>query len=487
MLFNSWQFAVFFVIVFFAYFALPHRFRWILLLIASYYFYMSWNPELVVLISGVTLETYVAARLIANPARSNRARKWILAVGVTVPLLVLFFFKYFNFFSEAVTQALALVSIPVHSRALDVILPVGISFYTFQSLAYVIDVYRGDIEVQKHLGIYALFISFFPQLVAGPIERSKNLMPQFFEVHRFDYQNASDGIRMMAVGFFKKIVVADCLSKYVDFVYNDLPNHGGFSLILATVLFAFQIYCDFSGYSDIAIGAARMLGFRLMKNFDSPYLSRSIKEFWRRWHISLSTWFSDYVYIPLGGNRVKLPRYYFNLFITFLISGLWHGANWTFVIWGALHGIYRIIGAFSETARKRRGLPPAPETTGIRAVWDIAVTFTLVTIGWVFFRANSIQDALYVFQHCFDGIGSIFSYLRNGFVGASFDKGALVQSAVLIGTLALLDITMKKRDMLRWLDVQKPVLRWGLYVVFVCMIVMLSEKGIAARFIYFQF
>ena len=487
MLFNSWQFAVFFVIVFFAYFALPHRFRWILLLIASYYFYMSWNPELVVLISGVTLETYFAARLLSNPARSNRTRKWILAVGVTVPLLVLFFFKYFNFFSEAVTQALALVSIPVHSRALDIILPVGISFYTFQSLAYVIDVYRGDIEVQRHLGIYALFISFFPQLVAGPIERSKNLMPQFFEEHRFDYQNASDGIRMMAVGFFKKIVVADCLSKYVNFVYNDLPSHTGFSLILATVLFAFQIYCDFSGYSDIAIGAARMLGFRLMKNFDSPYLSRSIKEFWRRWHISLSTWFSDYVYIPLGGNRVKLPRYYFNLFVTFLISGLWHGANWTFIIWGALHGVYRVVGAFSETARKRRGLPPAPETTGLRAVLDIAVTFTLVTIGWVFFRANSIQDALYVFQHCFDGIGSFVSYLRDGFVGAAFDKGALVQSAVLIGTLALLDITMKKRDMLRWLDVQKPILRWSLYVVFVCMIVMLSEKGIAARFIYFQF
>ena len=487
MLFNSWQFAVFFVIVFFAYFALPHRFRWILLLIASYYFYMSWNPELVVLISGVTLETYFAARLLSNPARSNRTRKWILAVGVTVPLLVLFFFKYFNFFSEAVTQALALVSIPVHSRALDIILPVGISFYTFQSLAYVIDVYRGDIEVQRHLGIYALFISFFPQLVAGPIERSKNLMPQFFEEHRFDYQNASDGIRMMAVGFFKKIVVADCLSKYVNFVYNDLPSHTGFSLILATVLFAFQIYCDFSGYSDIAIGAARMLGFRLMKNFDSPYLSRSIKEFWRRWHISLSTWFSDYVYIPLGGNRVKLPRYYFNLFVTFLISGLWHGANWTFIIWGALHGVYRVVGAFSESARKRRGLAPAPETTGLRAVLDIAVTFTLVTIGWVFFRANSIQDALYVFQHCFDGIGSFVSYLRDGFVGAAFDKGALVQSAVLIGTLALLDITMKKRDMLRWLDVQKPILRWSLYVVFVCMIVMLSEKGIAARFIYFQF
>lgn len=487
MLFNSWQFAVFFTVVFFTYFALPHKFRWILLLIASYYFYMSWNPELVVLIAGVTLDTYLAGRLLARPGRSARQRKWILAVGVTTPLLVLFFFKYFNFFAGAAEAALALVSIPIHSRALDIILPVGISFYTFQSLAYVIDVYRGDIEAQKHLGIYALFISFFPQLVAGPIERSRNLMPQFFEEHRFDYQNASDGIRIMAVGFFKKLVVADVLSKYVDFVYNSLPDQKGFSLILATVLFAFQIYCDFSGYSDIAIGAARMLGFRLMKNFDSPYLSHSIKEFWHRWHISLSTWFGDYVYIPLGGNRVKLPRYYFNLFITFLISGLWHGANWTFLVWGALHGVYRIAGAFRETAQKRRGLLPAPATTGLRGAMDIAFTFFLVTVGWVFFRANTVQDAFYVFRHCFDGIGSIFQYLRNGFVFTSMDSGAFLQALVSLCALALIDISSKKTDMLRWLDARRPVFRWGIYTAFICLIAILSEKGIAARFIYFQF
>lgn len=488
MLFNSWQFAVFFIIVFFTYFALPHRFRWILLLIASYYFYMSWNPELVVLISGVTLETYLCARFLAAPGRSQRARKWILAVGVAIPLLLLFFFKYFNFFAGAVSEALALVSIPVRSPALDIILPVGISFYTFQSLAYVIDVYRGEIEAQRHLGIYALFISFFPQLVAGPIERSKNLMPQFFEVHRFDEQNAADGIRMMAVGFFKKLVVADFLAYHVNFVYNDLQNHSGLSLIVATVLFAFQIYCDFSGYSDIAIGAARMLGFRLMKNFDSPYLSHSIKEFWRRWHISLSTWFSDYVYIPLGGNRVKLPRYYLNLFITFLVSGLWHGANWTFLVWGALHGIYRIAGALRETARKRRGLAPVTEAKGLVGALEIAFTCLLVTVGWVFFRANTLQDAFYVFRHCFDGIGgSLYQYLRNGYVGAAFDKGILIQMIVSLGALFLIDSSMKKRDMLRWLDEQKPLFRWGIYVSFVLLIVLFSEKGIAARFIYFQF
>lgn len=487
MLFNSWQFAVFFTIVFFAYYALPHRFRWMLLLAASYYFYMSWNPELVILISGVTLDTYLAGRLLSGPARSLRQRKWILAVGVAIPLLILFFFKYFNFFAGAVEEALALVSIPVRSPALDVILPVGISFYTFQSLAYVIDVYRGEIDAQKHLGVYALFISFFPQLVAGPIERSKNLMPQFFEEHRFSEQNAADGIRMMAVGFFKKLVVADVLSKYVDFVYNGLPDQMGFSLILATVLFAFQIYCDFSGYSDIAIGAAQMLGFRLMRNFDSPYLSRSIREFWRRWHISLSTWFSDYVYIPLGGNRVKLPRYYFNLFVTFLVSGLWHGANWTFLVWGALHGVYRITGAVRETIRKRRGLAPVPETKGLRGALDVAVTFALVTIGWVFFRANTVQDAFYVFQHCFDGIGSVITYLRNGFVLASMDSGAFLQAAISLFALILIDVSSKKTDMLRWLDAQKPVFRWGVYTAFLCLIAILSEKGIAARFIYFQF
>lgn len=488
MLFNSWQFAVFFVIVFFAYYALPHRFRWILLLAASYYFYMSWNPELVALISGVTLETYFCGRLLENPVRSTRARKWILAVGVSIPLILLFFFKYFNFFTGALAQALALISLPVQSPALNVVLPVGISFYTFQSLAYVIDVYRGDVPAQRHLGIYALFISFFPQLVAGPIERSKNLMPQFLEEHRFSERDASDGIRMMALGFFKKLVVADYLSTYVNYVYNNLPDRSGLSLIVATVLFAFQIYCDFSGYSDIAIGAARVLGFRLMTNFSSPYLSHSIKEFWRRWHISLSTWFSDYVYIPLGGNRVKFPRYCLNLFLTFLFSGLWHGANWTFVIWGALHGVYRIAGAFRERWRTRRGLSPAPESKGFLGALEVGFTFLLVTIGWVFFRANTLQDAFYVFRHCFDGIGgSFYQYIRNGYVGSSFDKGIFIQILVSLGALFLIDASMKKRDMLRWLDEQKPVFRWGIYLVFLCFIVLFSEKGIAARFIYFQF
>jgi D-alanyl-lipoteichoic acid acyltransferase DltB (MBOAT superfamily) len=312
-------------------------------------------------------------------------------------------------------------------------------------------------------------------------------MPQFFEVHTFNERDASDGIRIMAVGFFKKLVVADTLSYYVNYVYNDLSAQHGLSLIVATVLFAFQIYCDFSGYSDIAVGAARILGFRLMKNFDSPYLAHSIRDFWRRWHISLSTWFSDYVYIPLGGNRVKLPRYYFNLFITFLVSGLWHGANWTFIIWGALHGFYRIVGALRETARKRRGLDPAPERTGLRGSLDIAITFFLVTVGWVFFRAASLSDAMYVFQHCLDGIGSISEYLRDGFVTAAINKGTLVEILVSLCALILIDFTLKKTNMLRWLDKQPAVLRWGIYVTFVCLIAILSEKGIAARFIYFQF
>ena len=384
-------------------------------------------------------------------------------------------------------ELLALVSIPVRSPALDIILPVGISFYTFQSLAYVIDVYRGEIEAQKHLGIYALFISFFPQLVAGPIERSKNLLPQFLEVHTFNERDASDGIRIMAVGFFKKLVVADTLSYYVNYVYNDLSIQHGLSLIVATVLFAFQIYCDFSGYSDIAVGAARILGFRLMKNFDSPYLSHSIKEYWRRWHISLSTWFSDYVYIPLGGNRVKLPRYYFNLFFTFLVSGLWHGANWTFIVWGALHGFYRIIGALRETARKRRGLEPAPERSGLRGALDIAITFFLVTVGWVFFRAASLSDAVYVFQHCLDGIGSIGTYLHDGLILSAMDFARLGQVLCILAVLAVIDITQKRGHILQWLDARKPVVRWSLYVVFTCMIIMLADKGIAAKFIYFQF
>lgn len=330
MLYNSVAFAVFLPIVFLIYWAIPHKFRWVLLLVASYYFYMSWDPKYVFLILMTTAISYFAA--IGLEKAGSRKKKWIMTIAAVVCLGVLFFFKYFNFFSQSVIGFLNLFSLKLSPLTLKVILPVGISFYTFQTLSYVIDVYRGNVKAEHHFGYYAAFISFFPQLVAGPIERVNSLLPQIKAEHKFDYEKASYGIKMMIWGYFKKLVIADTLSQYVSVVYDNPRQYQGFSLVIATLFFAFQIYCDFSGYSDIAIGTAKLLGIDLTTNFKSPYFSQSVKEFWSRWHISLSTWFRDYVYIPLGGNRVGKIRHSLNLIITFLVSGLWHGANWTYVV-----------------------------------------------------------------------------------------------------------------------------------------------------------
>lgn len=325
MLFNSIAFAVFLPIVFILYWVFPFKYRWILLLIASYYFYMSWNAKYLLLIVFITAISYAGALLI------ERAKKWkikkLLLGGVAFSSLgLLFVFKYWNFALTSLETVCHFASIPLHPITLNLVLPVGISFYTFQTLSYVVDVYRGDVEAESHFGQYAAFISFFPQLVAGPIERTKNLLPQIKKEHFFDYETATYGLKLLAWGFFKKLVIADNLAIYTDQVFKDVYSFRGFSLLVASVFFSFQIYCDFSGYSDIAIGTADLFGIKLMKNFKSPYFSVSIKEFWKRWHISLSSWFQDYVYIPLGGSRVGKLRSYLNLMITFLISGLWHGA-----------------------------------------------------------------------------------------------------------------------------------------------------------------
>lgn len=336
MLFNSWQFGIFLPIVFGLYWALPQKHRWALLFLASYWFYMSWNVKYVVLILFTTIISYFAAILLERFRSRNAIKKLILFLTLLACLGVLFVFKYFNFFSESLAFMAGKIGLQLHPMTLKLLLPVGISFYTFQTLSYVIDVYRGSVRAEKHFGIYATFISFFPQLVAGPIERTSNLLPQIKGEHVFDYDQAMYGARLMLWGFFKKLVIADNLALFADKVFNDVYSYTGFSLLLATFFFTIQIYCDFSGYSDIARGAAKLFGIELMENFKSPYFASSIHEFWSRWHISLSTWFRDYVYIPLGGNRVSKIRHNINLLITFLVSGLWHGANWTFVIWGAV-------------------------------------------------------------------------------------------------------------------------------------------------------
>lgn len=335
MLFNSLQYAVFLPIVFCVYWFIPNRFRWLVLLISSYYFYMSWNPKYVILILGTSLLSYLAGLFIER-SREKKQKKFFLILYISLCLGLLFTFKYLDFAVGTICSLIKLFAVELHLSTLNLLLPVGISFYTFQTISYVVDVYREDISAEHHFGYYATFVSFFPQLVAGPIERTSNLLPQIKSNKVFSYENGREGLILILIGLFKKVLLADTLAKYVDKVYSNLEKYTGFSLMLVIVFFSIQIYGDFSGYSDIAIGSAKLMGINLMTNFGSPYFSQNIKEFWNRWHISLSNWLKDYIYIPLGGNRKSCMRTNINLLITFLISGLWHGASWNFVIWGGL-------------------------------------------------------------------------------------------------------------------------------------------------------
>ena len=479
MLFNSLHFAVFFPIVFLLYWKLPHRFRWPFLLAASYYFYMCWSIRYVVLILFTTLVSYAAARLIERD-KNTLHRKWILCGTLIACLGVLFIFKYLNFFYETADAILRVFSIQMSPMTLKLMLPVGISFYTFQTLSYVIDVYRGDVAAEKNFGIYATFVSFFPQLVAGPIERTSNLLPQIKAEHTFDYDKASYGMKLMAWGFFKKLVIADNLSVYVDTVFNDVWNNAGFSFVLAAFFFTIQIYCDFSGYSDIARGTARMMGIELMENFKSPYFSSSVKEFWSRWHISLSTWFRDYVYIPLGGNRTATKaRAYGNLLITFLVSGLWHGANWTFVLWGGMHGVAQIVEKalrLDKTDRLR---------TGMRVCRTFLV-FIFAGVAWVLFRANSLHEATYIYTHLFSGIASPVSYLKTGFQTIRMDWRALGKVFLIyFPILFAYDIASLRTDPIKVISALRW--RWVIYVAFTCLIALFAPYTRNAAFIYFQF
>jgi alginate O-acetyltransferase complex protein AlgI len=401
LLFNSLAFLVFFPIVVVLHFALPQRYRWLLLLVASYVFYAWWRVEYALLILLSTVVDYLVGRRLGSEDRPN-ARKALLAVSLTLNLGMLFVFKYYGFFADAARDVSTALGMSYAAPALNLVLPVGISFYTFQTLSYTIDVYRRKCHVEPHFGRFALFVAFFPQLVAGPIERASNLLHQFRRPTSFQYERVRGGLQQMIRGMFKKVVIADRLGVYVDAVYADPAQFEGLPLIVATYFFAFQIYADFSGYSDMAIGAARILGYDLMENFRRPYLAKSVSDFWRRWHISLSTWFRDYVYIPIGGNRGGMGRWFFNLYVTFVVSGLWHGANWTFLVWGALHGSY-LVGGIVLT--KLTGELPS------HGVWDRFRTFHLALFAWVFFRAESISDAMAVFTRSILGLQEQLSWV----------------------------------------------------------------------------
>lgn len=484
MLFNSNAFYVFLPVVFTIYWMIPAKYRWGVLFISSYYFYMSWNVKYVVLILTTTLVSFGTALLIER-TESRRKKKLCMAAALLICFGILFFFKYFNFLSKSVTDLLQKIAIPVHETTLNLMLPVGISFYTFQTLSYVIDVYKGETKACHHLGKYATFIAFFPQLVAGPIERTRNLLPQIESEHTFHTKKGIHGAKMIAWGFFKKIAIADTVAIYVDTVYNAAESFTGFPLLFATVLFTFQIYCDFSGYSDIAVGTAELLDINLMTNFKSPYFSASIREFWSRWHISLSTWFRDYVYIPLGGNRRGAWRTRWNLLVTFLVSGLWHGANWTYVLWGGIHGLGQIL-----EREWNRVFPPKKE----KKSWlRIGLTFLFVCLTWIFFRANTIADAGYVLTHLLDGVTNPITYLSDGY--HAFQMAGMVQSSglknlivVLLCILVLLihDYFDQTKSVWERIGALKKPFRYGIYFLLLFVILYSRQLG-EYEFVYFQF
>jgi D-alanyl-lipoteichoic acid acyltransferase DltB (MBOAT superfamily) len=484
MQFNSAEFLIFFPTVLLIYFALPHRWRWVLLLGASYTFYMAWQAEYALLLLFSTVLDYSLALWI-EATEQIYGRKLLLAVSLSANLGLLFVFKYLNFFSGATQQLFELFNIPYQIPAYHLLLPVGISFYTFQTMSYTIDVYRRVQKAERHLGIFGLYVSFFPQLVAGPIERSTNLLPQFMARHAFDYARVTSGLRRMAWGFFKKVVIADKAAVIVDAIYNSPTEQSGLTLLLATYLFAFQIYCDFSGYSDIAIGAARVLGFDLMENFRQPYLAQSLADFWRRWHISLSTWFRDYLYIPLGGSRVSLQRHCVNVVIVFVVSGLWHGANWTFIIWGALHGSYLVLELLlQKPLRWFVSRLQLDRTPWLLTAMRTAIVFHLVLFAWIFFRARSVDDALYI-------IGQIADLFWGQWTAALLQQRlpmgnltALVL-AFSIGLMALIEY-LRRTEQLQL--PRRPLwLRWTAYYALVVLIVLFGELTARGQFIYFQF
>lgn len=470
MLFNSLAFFLFLCIVFVLYWFIVYKnlkFQNILLVIASYVFYGWWDWRFLSLIALSTLTDYFVGFRIYQSKDKSMQKRW-LWVSVLFNLGLLGFFKYYNFFIESWVDLLASVGYEFQNTwTLKVILPVGISFYTFQTLSYSIDIYRDKLKPTNDFIAFAAFVSFFPQLVAGPIERATNLVPQFLKKRKFTYQNFSTGIKLMIWGFFLKLVVADRAAIYVDAVYNNIENHDGLSFIVATVLFAFQIYGDFAGYSLIAIGTSKLFGFDLMTNFRRPYFSASVSEFWTRWHISLSTWFRDYLYIPLGGNRVGKMRWLYNLFVTFLISGLWHGANWTFIAWGALNGLYLIAEVLVH--RKNR-----------KGIINVLLTFVLINFTWIFFRANSIDNAFYIIKTIFTAPGRLY-------IGSGDDIAALLYAILAIGILLFVETKKEYFNTLFSISKNKyEVVRLTGYAVVVFVILYFGVFG-KSQFIYFQF
>ena len=498
MLFNSLEFLIFFPIVVLIYFVIPDKIKYLWLLASSYYFYMCWNAKYALLILLSTVITYASGLIIDRIKQTQCSetskvlfQKIIIAISFCSNLGILFYYKYINFAIDTVSKLFSIVHVQLNIPTFDILLPVGISFYTFQALSYTMDVYRGDIYAEKNFFRYALFVSFFPQLVAGPIERSKNLLKQLSKPQRINFDDFREGILLMLWGFFLKIVLADRIALFVDTVYADYNKYPGYYLTLATVFFAVQIYCDFSGYSTIAMGAARILGISLMENFKAPYLSSSVAQFWRDWHISLTSWFKDYLYIPLGGSRKGKIRKYINKMIVFLVSGLWHGAQFSYVAWGGLNGLYQVIGEILMPLRNKvASLFHLNRNSFGHKLLQIFGTFILVDFSWIFFRSHRFLEALEI-------IKSIFT-VRNPWIlldGSIYKCGLDIQNfwltVICIGILLFADICKHKGIIIRKVIMQQDFWFRCIFIAFtVCALLLFGIWGPAfdkASFIYFQF
>ncbi|MBO6015961.1 MAG: MBOAT family protein [Lachnospiraceae bacterium] len=493
MLFNSAQYLVFFPVVVLFYFLIPHRLRNFWLLLASYYFYMQWNAKYALLLAASTLITYASGLCIEAFLRGGRTAcaKGSVFVSFILNIGILVFFKYSNFLIGNINRIGRLLGQTQELHALDILLPVGISFYIFQALSYTMDVYRGKVKATKNLFRYALFVSFFPQLVAGPIERSSNLLGQFDERHSFDADRVRKGLLLMLWGLFLKMVIADNIAPSVNMIYEYYPQYTGIEIIVATVLFAFQIYCDFAGYSLLAIGSAKVLGFRLMENFRAPYLAVSVSDFWDRWHISLTSWFTDYLYIPLGGNRKGTARKYINVFLVFLVSGLWHGAAFTYMAWGVLNGVFMIIEQMSAGLRARiAGFFKADRTRFSYRLGCRILTFVLIDFTWLFFRATGLSMAFTLIRQCACDLqfGKLF--------GLVFGNIGMTSAQMVVLTLSILLLfavdTLKERgkDVARLVLSQGIWFRWAVYLGLLFAILIFGVYGNVyeqTQFIYFQF
>ncbi len=487
MIFNSIEFLLFFPIVTIIYFLLKHNNRWWWLLAASCVFYMVFKPEYLLILGFTIVVDYYAGIWIENA--QGKQKRLYLIMSLVANIGVLAFFKYTNFAIFALAQANI-----AHFKLLDFILPIGLSFHTFQAMSYTIEVYRGNQKAERHFGIYALYVMFYPQLVAGPIERPQNVLHQFYERMTFDYARVTSGLKLMAWGLFKKVVIADRLALFADKVYNSPMEYEGIPIIVATFFFTFQIFCDFSGYSDIALGTAEVMGFKLMKNFDRPYFSKSISEFWRRWHISLSTWFRDYLYIPLGGNRVSKTRQNFNQFLVFAVSGLWHGANWNFIIWGALHGFYLIFARLTKKPReffyKITGIERIPM---LHKSIQAFITFLLVAFAWIFFRGNYLEQSQcwHLITHLFTNLPTWHEFLtyqylsQNVFLG--FTIVEFIIALCLIIFMEMIHYIQRDKSIRAIISSYSTPKRWIIYYAFMIAFFLLGVFDQPAQFIYFQF